>query len=238
MKKRLEDQTIAIVGAGGGIGQEAARALAAQGARLALGSRREAPLAELTRELAGEGAKVVGEAVDVTSERQVRAFFEQAVRAFGKLDALVYLAGLSIPAPVAAMTEEQYDRTIDVNVKGAFLSAKHFIPHVDPERGGIIVNMGSMASKRANAGAPLYCTAKAAVSMLSQGLALQLKEHNVRVTVLNPGAVDTGFWGDRAVPREQFLTASDVADVLQFVLQLDSRVVVHEINFESFAFFK
>lgn len=235
---RLQDQVVAVIGAGGGIGQAAAKALAAAGAKLVLGSRQEPQLLELTRALTDEGADAVCRAVDVTSEREVRSFFEWAGQTRGRIDVLVNLAGVSLPSPVVDMTEEQYDRTIDVNVKGSFLCAKHFIPLVDRDRGGLIVNMGSMAAKRANPGAPLYCTAKAAVNMMSQGLALQLIDHNIRVTVLNPGATDTGFWGNRQVPRDKFMTAADVADVLLFVLQLDPRIVVHEINFESFAFFK
>ncbi|THF79113.1 SDR family NAD(P)-dependent oxidoreductase [Cohnella fermenti] len=230
--------TVAIIGAGGGIGQAAARVLAAQGARLALGSRGEPALRELTEELAGGGADVAFRTVDVTKEEEVRAFFEWAGRTFGTLDVLVNAAGLSIPAQLAEMTEEAYDRTIDVNVKGSFLCSKHFIPHTDRERGGLVVHVGSMAAKRANSGAPLYCTAKAAVNMLAQGLALQLAERHIRVTTINPGATDTGFWGERQVPRDKFMTAADVADVIAFVAALNPRIVVHEINFESFASFR
>jgi short-subunit dehydrogenase len=122
-----------------------------------------------------------------------------------------------------------------VNLKGTFLCSKHFIAYADPVQGGLIVHMGSMAAKRANPKAPLYCTAKAAVNMFSQGLALQLKANNIRVTTLNPGATDTGFWGDRLVPRDKFMTASDVAEVLLFVLRMNPNVVFHEIDFESFA---
>jgi NAD(P)-dependent dehydrogenase (short-subunit alcohol dehydrogenase family) len=136
------------------------------------------------------------------------------------------------------MTVEQFDQSMDVNLKGTFLCSKHFVPLIDTPQGGQIINMGSMAAKRANPNAPLYCTAKAAVNMFSQGLALQLIEKNIRVTTLNPGATDTGFWGNRQVPREKFMTGGDVAEAVMFVLLMNPRVVVHELNFESFAFFK
>ncbi|WP_135552883.1 SDR family NAD(P)-dependent oxidoreductase [Paenibacillus cymbidii] len=235
---RRQHLTVAIVGAGGGIGQATARALAAQGARLALGSGQEPVLRQLTEELTADGATAAYRTVDVTKEQDVRSFFAWAGETFGSLDVLVNAAGLSIPAQLAEMSVEAYDRTFDVNVKGSFLCAKHYIPHADRERGGLIVFTGSMAAKRANAGAPLYCTAKAAVNMLSQGLALQLIERNIRVTTVNPGATDTGFWGERQVPREKFMTADDVADVIAFIAAMSPRIVVHEINFESFAFFK
>jgi short-subunit dehydrogenase len=95
-----------------------------------------------------------------------------------------------------------------------------------------------MAARRANPNAPVYCAAKAAVAMFSQGLALQAKERNVRVTTLMPGPTDTAFWGNRQVPREKFLQVDDVVAAVRFVLSLPDRVVVHELAFESFAFFK
>ena len=132
------------------------------------------------------------------------------------------------------MSEADYITTMDVNVKGTFFFSKHFANAVDMEIGGQIVSIGSMAAKRANGNAPLYCTAKAAVNMLSAGMQIQYKEKNIRVTTLNPGGADTPFWGDRPVKRENLLKASDVAEVMEFVLTRESRVVFSEINFESF----
>lgn len=234
----LDRKVVAIVGASGGIGQATARTLAAHNARLVLGGTRGEALEALSRELDMEQADVVHRELDVTNEHDVQSFFEHAKQSFGRLDALVNLAGVSIPSSVAEMSEEQYDRTLDINLKGSFLCAKYFVRHSEAAAGGKIIHIGSMAAKRANANAPLYCTAKAAVNMFSQGLALQLIEKNIRVTTLNPGATDTAFWGERKVPREQFMTPQDVADALLFVLQADPRIVIHEINFESFAFFK
>ena len=102
------------------------------------------------------------------------------------------------------------------------------------EAGGQIISVGSMAAKRANGNAPLYCTAKAAVNMLSAGMQIQYKEKNIRVTTLNPGGADTPFWGNRPVKRENLLKVSDVAEVIEFVLTRESRVAFSEINFESF----
>ena len=91
-----------------------------------------------------------------------------------------------------------------------------------------------MAAKRANPNAPLYCTAKAALSMFSDGMAMQVKENNIRVTTLSPGGTDTGFWGDRKVNRAKFLKADDVADVMLFVMKSNNYIVFHDIAFESF----
>jgi len=147
------------------------------------------------------------------------------------------LAGLSITNKVSDMDENDYDLVMDVNLKGSVLCAKHFIHCVDKDRGGLIINIGSMASKRANPNAPLYCTAKAAVNMFSKALAMQVKENNIRVTTLNPGATDTEFWGDRKVASEKFMKVSNIADVIKFVISMDSKIVMHEIDFESFDIF-
>jgi NADP-dependent 3-hydroxy acid dehydrogenase YdfG len=181
---------------------------------------------------------VLASELDVTDESQVAALFKQARERFGTLDALLNLAGLSMIGPIAEMDIERYNTIVNVNVMGTFLGSKHFIPCVDAEKGAQIINIGSMAAKRANPNAPLYCVAKAAVNMLSQGLALQLKESKVRVTTLNPGPIDTTFWGDRQVPREKFMKADDVAEVILFVLKMSENVVFHDVAFESHLFFK
>ena len=181
----------------------------------------------------------MAQATDVTDEEQVAAFFAAVKERFGRADVLINLPGLSKVAQIAEMALEDYQRILDVNLMGTFLCAKHFIPLVDPERGGQILNMASMASKRANPNAPVYCAAKAAVAMLSQGLALQLKERNIRVSTLNPGPTNTqGFWGDRPVPRDKFLSPGNVAQVVRFILSQPPHVLVHEVAFESFDFFK
>jgi NADP-dependent 3-hydroxy acid dehydrogenase YdfG len=210
------------------------RELAAMNVKLVLTSNDEAKLAELKAEYEQAGASVDVLAADVANEAQVQELFQLVKSKYGQADMLINLAGLSIPAKVEVMEEAQYDLNMDVNLKGTFLCCKHFIPLANQEAGSHIINIGSMAAKRANANAPLYCTAKAAVNMFSQGLALQVKDKNIRVTTLNPGGADTGFWGDRQVPREKFLQASDVVDVMLFVLTRNSRVVFHDIAFESF----
>ena len=180
----------------------------------------------------------MAQVVDVTKEEEVKAFFAKANEKYGNLDILINLPGLSIPAKISEMTVEQYNLTMSVNVMGPFLCSKHFIPYVDPEKGGLIINMSSLAGIRANPNSPLCCTSKAALNMLSDGMALQLKENNIRVTTLNPGATDTDFWGQRKVAREKFMKADDVADVVLFVLKSNDYIVFHEINFESFLNFK
>ena len=193
-----------------------------------------AQLEVLEQELAGV-ADVFCKAVDITKEEEVQAFFAEAYQANGAFSALANLAGLSIPGKIPQTEVSAYDLMIDVNVKGTFLACKHFAAHA--AESAIIVNIGSMAARNVNGNAPLYCTAKAAVNTLSQGLLLQLGSQNIRVTTVNPGGTDTGFWGDRPVDRTKLMQPGDVVDVLMFVLTSNPSMQIHDIYFESIAKF-
>lgn len=238
--QNLKNRIIVITGAGGGFGRALIETLAPQGARLALADLTEAPLAELAEQARKLGAgDVVTGTVDVTEESGVAAFFAKVKEKWQRADVLLSLPGMSIASPVAEMPVESYDKIIDVNLKGLFLAAKHFIPLTDPAQNPLITLISSQAATRPNPNAPVYCAAKAAVSMLGQGLALQVMKQNIRVTAIKPGPVNTvGFWGDRPVPREKFMQAADVAEVIAFVLTLPPHIVMHEVSFESFEFFK
>ena len=230
--KKTEDKVIIITGATGGIGEPLCDALAGQGARLALcGTNQEKVSALCTRLRDACEARVYGACVDVTDEGQVMEFLKNTENRYGTPDALINLAGLSIPGKIEKTEESIYDVLMDVNVKGTFLMAKHFAEYA--KAGAQIINLGSMAARRVNSGAPIYCMAKTAVNILSQGLSLQLAEKKIRVTTLNPGGVDTPFWGDRPVKRDKLLMPQDVVDTILFVLETDARVAIHSIDFES-----
>jgi NADP-dependent 3-hydroxy acid dehydrogenase YdfG len=239
-KTSMKDRIVVITGAAGGFGRALVDVLAPQGACLALADLSAEALQDLSARASELGAsQVVTGVVDVTDEPSTAAFFTQVKEAYGHADALVNLPGMSIASPVAQMPVESYDKIIDVNLKGLFLAAKHFIPLTEPERAPLIAFISSQAATRPNPNAPVYCAAKAAVSIFGQGLALQVMQQDIRVTAIKPGPVNTtGFWGDRPVPREKFMQASDVAEVIDFVLTMPGHLVMHEVSFESFAFFK
>lgn len=225
---------VIVVGASGGMGTILCRRLAEQGAKLSLCARDAQKLTALVEELKKQ-TEVFALAVDVTDEREVAEFFAQAYEKHGEYAAMANLAGLSIPSKIPTTDLDVYNTIMDVNVKGTFLAGKYFALHAaDP---AIIVNIGSTAAKTANANAPLYCTAKAAVNMLSQGMLLQMGPQHIRVTTINPGGVDTAFWGDRPVDRSKLMQAEDVVDIILFALTSSPRVQIHDIYFESSARF-
>lgn len=236
--RNLQDKVVVIPGASGGVGRALARKLADKKVRMAIASNEPDALREQEQELGKLGVEVFTRELDVVDETQVESFFSDVMKQFGRMDVLVNLPGLSRTGKIWDMPVEDYDKMLDINLKGIFLCCKHFVPHVEAEAQGLIVNIGSMAAKRANPNAPMYCTAKAAVHMFSQGLALQLTEKNIRVTTMNPGPIDSPFWGDRPVPREKFMKPEDVAETIGFVIEMNPNVVFHDVSFESFLFMK
>ena len=227
-------KNVIVTGASGGMGTILCKKLAEQGAKLSLCSNDEKSLTLLAGELE-KTTEVFAKVVDITNEQEVIDFFEEAYQKNGEYAAMANLAGLSIPSKIPTTDLDVYNTIMDVNVKGAFLVGKHFADHAaDP---AIIVNIGSTAAKTANANAPLYCTAKAAVNMLSQGMLLQMGSKHIRVTTINPGGADTAFWGDRPVDRSKLMQAEDVVEIIFFALTSSPRVQIHDIYFESSARF-
>lgn len=228
----LAGRRIVVTGATGGIGRALAAALHERGASLALTGRRENVLAEVASSLT-RGAPVVMHAADITDETQVNAFVDEALTAFGGLDVLVNLAGFSKPGRIVDTDLAAFEELMAANLTGTFLASKRFLGAPGTER--LIVNVASTAGIRANPNAPLYCTAKAAVRMFTDGLALQAIADRVRVCSVSPGGVATDFWGDRPVDKSVMLTAEDVVRALLFVIEAPPYVVVRDLVFESVA---
>lgn len=225
-------KNIVITGATGGMGMCLAERLAKAGHSLALCATNPERLQALADQLKDTyHISVCAAAFDICDEVAMADFFTQAEVQLGKLDVMINLAGLSIPTKMDTVTPEDFDRMYNVNVKGALLAAKHYALHA-VEKGGLIINLGSMAARRANANAPLYCTSKSALNMLSSAMQLQLARKDIRITTLNPGGTDTGFWGSRPVDRSKLMSADDVVDVIEFVLE-HPRMVFYSMDFEA-----
>ncbi len=233
---RIKEQTFFVTGACGGIGGALVRRLAAEGAKLVVSDVDADKLEALAREL-GPNASAI--AADITDEKSVSAAMAQAKEMLGYVDVLVNVPGMSVPAKIWEMNLADYQRIFDVNVKGMFLCSKYFIQQTNPERGGLIISMSSIAGKTPNPNAPVYCAAKAALNMISGGLAMQTKQANVKVSIISPGSTSTkGFWGDRPVPHDKFLKPEDVAEMICFVASRPKHMVVHDMVFEPWEFFK
>jgi len=183
----FKDHVALVTGAGAGIGQAIARAFHEAGARVALGDVREAPL---QRSAAALGAGVFAQAVDVREAGSVARFVEAAEKALGPVTVAVANAGIYPNSPVLEMTVEEWDRVMETNVRGVFLTcqaaARRMVASKTP---GKIITISSGAYNSGRVGASHYCASKAAVVMFTKVLALELAGHHVNVNCIAPGLI-------------------------------------------------
>ena len=232
----IKDKVCFITGAGSGIGRAATLKLLAAGAKVLAMSRTQSRLDSLEQEAASDQLRVC--CGDVRSEADVQAAFAACLEQFGTVDVLLNNAGLGVPTTdLAEAPLEKFEQMFDTNVKGVFLCTREALKVMRPKKSGHIMTVISMGGQRTNPVAPIYCASKFGARGLSGGLADQVLAEGIRVTDLNPGPVDTDYWGDRPVPREKFLKAEEVADVIVFVLGQPEHVLIREINFDNIAFF-
>jgi NAD(P)-dependent dehydrogenase (short-subunit alcohol dehydrogenase family) len=186
---RFAGKVAVVTGAGSGIGAAIARRFVAEGGRVAGGDINDDALEAMAAEL---GDAFVGVRCDVTVEDDVAALVAAAVEAHGALHAGFNVAGGSVPAPIVDMTVEDWDFTVDLCLKGVFLSLKHEARHLIAQgSGGAVVNIASLNSRVPMFLGAAYSSAKAGVVMLGQSGALELAEHGIRVTTVSPGLTAT-----------------------------------------------
>ncbi|WP_079221529.1 SDR family oxidoreductase [Stenotrophomonas maltophilia] len=182
-------RTILITGASSGIGAGIARALAQPGVRLVLGARRLDRLQALAEELRGQGAQVQVQALDVTQRAQVEAFAAMALAEFGSIDVIVNNAGVMPLSPMASLKVDEWDRMIDVNIRGVLYGIAAVLPHMQARGQGQIINIASIGALSVVPTAAVYCATKYAVRAISEGL--RQEHRDLRVTCIHPGVVES-----------------------------------------------
>lgn len=198
----LQGKAAVVTGASSGIGHAVAETLAGAGAAVVLAARRVERLEELAAGIreAGGSAKVVP--TDVTRREEVAALAEAALDAFGSLDIWVNNAGIMPLSPIADLEVDDWERMVDVNVKGVLFGIAAALPAMKEAGAGHIVNVGSLAGRRPFPSGAVYAATKFAVRALSWGMHLELgAEHNIRVTDIQPGVVDTELF--EHIPDEE-----------------------------------
>jgi NADP-dependent 3-hydroxy acid dehydrogenase YdfG len=223
MTTNIAGKVIVITGASSGLGEATARHLAAQGASVALGARRAERINALSKEINDAGGKSLAMVTDVTKPDDVKNLVDAAVKQFGRVDVMLNNAGVMPQSPLERLKIEEWDRLIDVNIKGVLYGIAAALPHMKQQQSGHIINVSSVAGHKVRAGSVVYAATKHAVRALSEGLRLEVKPYNIRTTIISPGAVDTElpnsivepdisanihkFYATMAIPPESFARA-------------------------------
>lgn len=233
----IAGKVVAITGASSGIGEATALRLAQHGAILALGARRTDRLEAIATRIRKEGGDVFVQALDVTRRDDVEAFVNATIARFGRVDVLVNNAGVMPLSRMADLKVDEWDRMVDVNVKGVLYGIGAVLPSMNERGAGQIINVSSVAGRQVFATAAVYCATKFAVHALSEGL--RQESPFLRVTTIAPGAVEselTSTISDPAMKREvdevfrkDMLPADAIARAIAFAIGQPADVDVNEL---------
>lgn len=228
----IAEKVVLIVGAGRGIGRASALLMAEAGASLILASRDEADLSELETEIERQhGVAVLSVPTDATDAASVERLVGEAVRQFGRIDTLVYSAGAGVLKPFAETTEEEFERLLNVNVKGAFLVCQGVLPLMEKQKGGHVIALPGILGRAPMAQAAAYCASKYALTGMLKSLALETKRAGIRFSLLHLGGVDSSFWDNitMRVQREKMLSVESAARAVFFAANQEGEGVLGEL---------
>lgn len=228
----LAGKVALVTGGSRGLGLAIARAIARDGAKVALMARPSEELARAVMELQGAGATVMAAPADVTREAEVEAVIGNVTAAWGGLDVLVLNAGTWQGSPLAETTEAQWDLLIDLNLKGAFLPLKHAIPHLVRRPGATVVGISSFGGLVGQAGSAAYSASKWGLRGLLESAALELKKQRVRVSLVYPHNINSEGRAIAPDSHERFrnLEPSEIADLVAFVCSAPSHVALGNVT--------
>jgi NADP-dependent 3-hydroxy acid dehydrogenase YdfG len=238
MSSGIEGKIVVVTGGSSGLGEAAARLLAGRGARVFLGARRAERLDAVVADIERAGGQAGSRRVDVTKRREVEALIEAALEKFGRIDVLVNNAGIMSLAPLARTLVDEWDRMIDVNVKGVLYGIAAALPVFERQKSGHFVNISSVAGLKVRAGNAVYAATKHAVRAISEGLRQEVSD-GIRTTVISPGVVESELplgssdpetaASVREMYRRQAIPADTVARAIAYAIEQPADVDVNEI---------
>ena len=236
----IQDKVVVITGASSGIGYSTAKALAKKGAKIVAGARRIDRLENLKKEITEDGGEIIICETDVTKKSDCDNLVKQAIDKYGTVDVLINNAGLMPLSFVRSLKIDEWDRMIDVNIKGVMYCAAAVIPTMVEKKSGHIVNISSVAGRIVFPAGSVYCATKHAVTAFSEGLRQELSvRKNIRITSIEPGVVQTELTDtitERALQAfiekgksMAGLQAGDISNAIIFAIEAPNHVNVNEI---------
>jgi clavulanate-9-aldehyde reductase len=237
----LSGRVAAITGASSGIGEATAETLARAGAAVSLAARRTDRIDALAERINGEGGSALAIETDVADEQQANAFITRTKDELGRLDILVNNAGVMLLGPVVGAPTEEWRRMVDVNLLGLLYCTHAALPIMGAQGSGHIVNISSVAGRFATLGAAVYNMTKFGVNAFSEALRQEVVRANVKVTVIEPGMVETELLSHNKHPMVleaakkmradvgEPLTSEDIAEAILYAVGGPERVAVNEV---------
>jgi len=245
MPDHLNGTVALVTGASSGIGAAAARALAAEGAAVALVARRKDRLDDLAKTITGDGGRALVIEADITEQEQAADAVRRTVAELGRLDTVINNAGVMLLGPAADAPLEEWQRMVAINVNGLLYVSHAALPHLTaaaedgPRRVADVVNISSVAGRVARAGSGVYNLTKHGVGAFSESLRQEFSPKHVRVSLVEPGSVDTELREHlrpeiREAQEKRFagvqrLAAEDVADAIAYIVTRPRHVAVNEV---------
>ena len=236
----IKDKVAIITGASSGIGYATALALSKAGAKVAIGARRIDRLEELAKKISADGGEVFYQKLDVTQRSECENFAKAVLEKWGSIDILVNNAGLMPLSLFKSLKVDEWDRMIDVNIKGVLYCTGSVILHMKEKKSGHIVNISSVAGRTVFPTGTVYCATKHAITAFSEGLRQEFSARsNIRVTSIEPGVVATeltdtitdeslkGFIEN--AKKMETLQAKDIANAILYAVESPSHVNVNEV---------
>ena len=237
---KLDGKVAVITGASSGIGEATAEALAAEGAAVVVAARREDRLNDLVDRIEGDGGRVLPVACDVTDEEQAHALIQRAKDELGSVDILVNNAGVMQLSKIEKGLSDEWRTMFDVNVMGLLYVTDAAVQAMKEQGSGYVVNISSVAGRKTRPGVGVYSGTKFAVNAISEALRQELIEDNVRVTMIEPGAVETELPNhitdeeakegiDALYQLDDILQAEDIANAIVYCVTQPARVSINEL---------
>ncbi|GJH39595.1 oxidoreductase [Capnocytophaga sp. HP1101] len=241
MKENIKDKVLIITGASSGLGEATALHLAEYGAIIVAAARRKDRLDSLVSRITAAGGKALAVECDVTKKEDVERVAQETLKAYGRIDVLVNNAGLMAMAPLSKLKVDEWDKMIDINIKGVLYGIAAVLPTMKEQNSGHIINLSSVAGLRVAASiGVVYSSTKFAVKAISEGLRIELaKTSDIRVTVLYPGAVDSELkYGSSDPESSEMIKASyksaipadSVARAIAYAIEQPADVAINEIT--------